>query len=114
MKKLNLLALFFILMQSCQVYKPVSISEIEKGKTYDITLKNGQSIEGKCEKVNDKSILVIINENILELSKSKIDKAKKRKVSNFRLLGGLTVATAGIIVLITSINKEGEKEKITN
>lgn len=112
MKKINLLALFFILMQSCQVYKPVSINEIKKGKTYEIALKNGQSINVKCQKVNDDSILVLINEKVSELPKSKIDNAKKQKVAVIRLLGGLTLATVGIIVLINNADKETLQEQI--
>lgn len=106
MKKINLLGLFLLLMQSCQTYQTVSISEIEKGKTYEITLMNGQRIETRCARVNENSIFVEITENIMELPKSKIDKAKRKKIAVFRLVGGLTLATVGVILLLNSADKE--------
>lgn len=112
MKRINLFVLFFILMQSCHVYKPVSIPEIKKGKTYEITLKNGRSIKTKCQNINDNSISVLVNEKVLELPKSKIDKVKREKVSVFRLVGGLTIATVGVIVLLNNAEKESLQDKV--
>ena len=106
MKKLNLLVLFLLLMQGCQTYQPVSISEIKMAKTYELTLLNGQRFETRCQRVNDNSIFVEINENIMELPKSKIDKAKRKKTSVLRLAGGLTLATVGVVLLINSADKE--------
>ncbi|ALM06608.1 hypothetical protein SB49_01355 [Sediminicola sp. YIK13] len=106
MKKLNILVLFILLMQSCQIYQPVSISEIKTGKTYELTLLNGQRFETRCQRVNENSIFVEITENIMELPKSKIDKAKRKKTSVLRLAGGLTLATVGAVLLINSADKE--------
>ncbi|MGY8916168.1 MAG: hypothetical protein ACKVJF_13940, partial [Flavobacteriales bacterium] len=106
MKKIILLVLFLLLMQGCQIYQPVSISEIKMGKTYELTLLNGQRFETRCKRVNDNSIYVELAENIMELPKSKIDKAKRKKTSVLRLAGGLTLATVGVVLLIDSADKE--------
>ena len=108
MKKLSLLLVALILFQSCESYKAVTIPEIKKGKTYEITLKSGQNLETKCEKISDDNISFLINDNIVVMPKSEIVTAKKRKVSTYKLIGGITLATVGVILILNS----GDKEKL--
>lgn len=111
MRNLNLIIALFILMQSCQTYKAVNILEIKKGKTYEIHLKSGKSLDAVCKNVTDKNISVIINKNVVELPKSSIEKAKIKKTPILRLIGGLTLTTVGVIVLLNSY--EGYPTPIT-
>ncbi len=114
MKKLNLFILFFVLMQSCQSYKTVNISEIKKGNTYKITLKNGRNIETKCQKVSDKNISVLINEKVMELPKSKIGRAKRIKNSVFKLAVGSSLVAVGVIFLLKNTDKKTPLQQIIN
>ncbi len=85
----------------------MGIPEIKKGNYYEIALKNGQHFETKCHNVTDSNISVLLNENVLvDIPKSKIDKVKRKKVSVFRLLGGLTVVTVGIIIYMNNTKEE--------
>ncbi len=81
MKKIILILLSFLMMQSCETYKTVSIPEMKKEKTYEITLKNGQSIKTKCKKIGDENISVLVNNKVMVLPKSKIEQVRRRKVS---------------------------------
>ena len=108
MKNLSLLLIVLILLQSCESYKAVSISEIKKGKTYEIILKNGQNLETKCNRITDQNISFLINDNIVEMPKSEIVSAKKRKVSTYKLVGGVALATVGVVLLLNS----GDKDKL--
>lgn len=111
--KLKTIALFFLLLQSCHIYKPVSINEIEKGKNYKITLKSGQEIEEECLNVNEHSISMAINKKVLEIPKSKIDKAKKEKLSVLTIITIVSVASLGIIVLFIDTKPKSESVEIT-
>ncbi|MEM9075794.1 MAG: hypothetical protein AAGC43_02100 [Bacteroidota bacterium] len=105
-KKLKLIALLFVLLQSCQVYRPVTINKIEKGKNYKITHSNGQTFNAQCQDIRTDTISVIVNKKKMELPKSKIEKVEKQKVPVLRLIGGLGLATAASILII----KNGDKE----
>jgi hypothetical protein len=111
MKKNIILALLIILVQSCQVSKPITVNEIKKGRTYEITHSNGQTVKVKCKDVNATSISIKINGNIMELPKSQIDSVKRYKVSTIKLLGGLTLAGIGAAILISNAEKGYDKPK---
>ncbi|AWX44491.1 hypothetical protein HME9304_01493 [Flagellimonas maritima] len=114
MKKLALLAFLVILFQSCYTYRNVSVSEIKKGKTYEITLKNGQSFESTCQEVNERNIGLLINGRIMKLSTSKIETAKRKKLSAIKLAGGLSLAAIGAALLIKNGDKNTFLEQITD
>ncbi|MBS9461314.1 hypothetical protein KIM67_02750 [Flagellimonas sp. 389] len=113
MKKITPLILLAFLLQSCHTYKTVAISEIEKGRTYELTLKNGQSFQSKCEKVNEQSISLAINRKVMELPTSRIATVKRKKLSALKLAGGLSLAAIGSVLLIQNGDKDTFLEQIT-
>lgn len=108
MKNLIFLLCVFLLVQNCESYKAVTVPEIKRGKTYAITLKNGQEIETQCENVEDENISFMINENIVKLPKSEIQEAKRKKVNTYKLLGGLAIATVGVILIVKSADDDNK------
>ncbi|UII77645.1 hypothetical protein LV716_07720 [Flagellimonas sp. HMM57] len=113
MKKITSLILLTFLFQSCHTYKTVAISEIEKGRTYELTLKNGQSFESKCQEVNEQSIALVINKKVMELPTSRIEMAKRKKLSAFKLASGLSLAAIGSVLLIKNGDKDTFLEQLT-
>ena len=111
MRNIAVLIAILLLLQSCQTYKAVNVSEITKGRKYRITLNNGQQLETKCQGVADESISLRINGNLMSLPKSEIDKVKKLKTSPFVIIGGVAVAAAGVIILYKESDKESILEK---
>ncbi|NAY90605.1 hypothetical protein GTQ34_01625 [Muricauda sp. JGD-17] len=96
----------FFLLQSCQVYKPREISEMKNGKTYELTLYNGQTVEGICSKTTEDNIYLKTNENIVTFPKEKVSSLKRRKTNFLALAGGITLVTAGTIFLINDSKEE--------
>ena len=113
MKNISILLIVTLLLQSCQTYKVVNYPEIETGKTYEIRLNNGQTIKSKCENITEESISVIVNNKAMELPKSDIQGIKRPKVSVLKLVGGIAIAAAGAILLLTSVDKESNAEQVT-
>lgn len=111
MKNIAALIAILLLLQSCQTYKTVSISEITKGRKYQITLNNGQLLETKCQGVADESIALRINGNLMNLPKSDIGKVKKQKTSPLIIIGGMAVAAVGVITLFNASDKESILER---
>ncbi|WP_420400404.1 hypothetical protein [Flagellimonas sp.] len=111
MRKIPFVLALFLILQSCQTYKAVSISEITKGRKYQITLTKGQLLETKCQGVADESIALRINGNLMNLPKSDIGQVKKQKTSPLVIIGGIAVAAVGVITLFNASDKESILER---
>ncbi|WP_222984481.1 hypothetical protein [Flagellimonas meishanensis] len=75
---------------------------MKNGKTYELTLYNGQTVEGICSKITENSIYLKTNENIVAFPKEKVSSLKRRKTNFVALVGGIALVTAGTIFLINN------------
>lgn len=106
MRKIAVLFGIVMLIQSCQVYRSIDVSEIQKDKTYKIHLTNGQDVQGICERTEGNLVALRVNENIVEFPKTNINRVERHKVSVLKVVGAAILITAGAFLMVDIAKKD--------
>jgi di/tricarboxylate transporter len=103
MKNILLVILVSLLLQSCYTYKLTAINNMQVGKNYVVKLKRGgEEMETRCVRVLTDTVLLRTNKVNVKFPMSKIKYIKRKKMSVLTIIGGVAVATTGIVVLLNN------------
>ncbi|MEN1785146.1 MAG: hypothetical protein AAGF77_08405 [Bacteroidota bacterium] len=74
----------------------------------------GRFLVQNAKKINEKDLLVVVNEKTMNLPKSEIDKVEKQKISPVGLISGLTLTTIAAIILVNDADQENIGERLAD